>query len=204
MRYTRTGIRVGVLLAIGLPTLAAVAVGIRDALDDRPIYALAALPSIGTAMTQFRLPTLRGDTVSLDRYRGQQVVLALWSLHCSVSRAALAGIERLHRDYAARGVQVVLLADDDDTIGLRRAIDSADVTLPVAFADGALRRIFDRSRTAPERATKRVKFGLPSFLVVDATGRVQYRETGVPLTEFHAGNVSLRALRSALDSLRSR
>ena len=204
MRHTRMSIRVGLLLAVGLPTLAAAGIGIRDAFDDRPNYAVAALPSIGTAMPDFRLPTLRADTISLDQFRGQQVVFALWSLQCSVSRAALAGIEQLHRDYAQRGVNVVLLADDGDTTALRRTMDSAGVTLPVAHADGHLRRMFDRSKTAPERDTHRITFGLPSFLIVDATGRVQYREAGVPMTEFQSGNVSLRTLRAALNSLLSR
>ena len=204
MHHTRMSIRAGLLLAIGLPTLAAAVIGIRDALDDRPNYAVAALPSIGTTLPSFRLPTLHHDTVSLDRFRGQPVVFALWSQQCSVSRAALAGVERLHRDYAQRGVTVVLLADDGDTTALRRTMHSAGVTLPVAYADGHLRRMFDRSRSAPERDTHRIKFGLPSFLIVDATGRVQYRETGVPMTEFHSGKVSLRTLRAALDSLLSR
>jgi len=64
--------------------------------------------------------------------------------------------------------------------------------------------MFDRSKTAPERDTHRIKFGLPSFLIIDATGRVHYRETGVPMTESQSGNVSLRKLRAALDSLLSR
>ena len=131
-------------------------------------------------------------------------MFALWSLQCSVSRAALAGIEQLHRDYAQRGVNVVLLADDGDTTALRRTMNSAGVTLPVAYADGHLRRMFDRSKTAPERDTHRIKFGLPSFLIIDATARVQYRETGVPMTEFQSGKVSLHALRAAVDSLVSR
>lgn len=204
MRHTKMSIRVGVLFVFGLPTVAAAVFVIRNALDDRPNYALAALPSIGTAMPQFRLPTLQADTISLDQFRGQRVVFALWSLQCSVSRAALAGIASLQRDYAQRGVNVVLLADDGNTTALRRTMDSAGVAFLVAYADGHLRRIFDRSGSAPERATHRVKFGLPSFLVVDAAGLVQYRETGVPMTEFHSKKVSLKALRSAVDSLLSR
>lgn len=190
-----------VLLAFALPLVVVAIPLVRRALDDRPVYPAAALPAVGTQLPDFRLPTLDGDTLTAARLHGRPVVLALWSLHCGVSQGALAGIDRLRRDYAERGVSVVLLADDGDTTALRRALAAAGVQTPVAYADGRLRRLFDHSRHAPERARYRVRFALPGFLVVDANGQVVHREAGVPLAEFQSRRVQLQRVRDRLDSL---
>ena len=174
---------------------------VRDPFDRRPNYALAALPVPGSRLPQMRLPMLSGDTMTPETYRGQPVVYALWSLECGVSRAALAGVEQLRVDYAKRGAAVVLLADDGDTIALRRTMRAAGIALPVAYASGTLRRLFDNAKTAPERRNYRVQFGLPSFLVVDANGVVTHRETGIPLDEFRSQRVQLGSVRAKLESL---
>ena len=144
---------------------------------------------------------LGGDTLATDGYRGRPAVYALWSLDCSVSRAALAGSEQLRLDYEKLGIAVVLLADDGDTTLLRSAMRAAAVALPVDYANGRLRQLFDNAKRAPEREKYRVAFGLPSFLVVDANGRVAHRETGIRLDEMRARRVQLTGVRGMLDSL---
>lgn len=69
-----------------------------------------------------------------------------------------------------------------------RAVDQ------VGSAGGRLDRYFDRSAKAPERAGYRVEFVLPSFLLLDAEGRIVRRAFGPAEVPF----------RPALDSLLAR
>jgi hypothetical protein len=189
------------LCALAVPLAAVAFPHMRDALDDRPNLAAAALPAPGARLPEFRLPMLGGDTLTAARLRGRPVVVALWSLDCGVSRGALAGIDKLRRDYERQGVGVVVLADEGDTTALRHAMRGARVGTPVAYADGNLERLFDQSRRAPEREKHRVAFGLPSFLLVGADGRVVHREAGVSLAEYQVRSARLQRMRATLDSL---
>jgi thiol-disulfide isomerase/thioredoxin len=164
--------------------------------DRRPVSAYAALPAPGTAVPAFRLPGLRGGELTSDSLAGRPTVLVLWSTTCGYSRRVLQAVEQLRADYEPRGVRVLLLADDRDADRLRFVIDSAGVQLEVARAGKTLRRLFDQSATAPERNREKVRFGLPSFLVLDRDARVAVRTAGVV-----AGQDSLERLRQPLDSL---
>jgi peroxiredoxin len=201
-RFLRPPRRVLLLLcALAAPLVVVAFPLLRDALDDRPNLPAAALPAPGARLPDFRLPMLGGDTLTTGRLRGRPVVLALWSRDCGVSRGALAGIDQLRRDYERQGVAVVVLADDGDTTALRQVMLGAGVRTPVAYADGALERLFDQSRRAPERERYRVAFGLPSFLLIGADGRVVHRDAGVSLPEYRARSARLQRMRDKLDSL---
>jgi peroxiredoxin len=166
--------------------------GLLAGCQSRPLF--DRLPSPGTAVPAFNLPTLAGDRVSPAQLVGSPVVLALWSTTCSASRLALQGLEAVQRDYASRGVRVLVVADDSDAERLRAFVDSAGVSLPVAYASGELHDLFD-----PKRRLWQKSFGLPSWLVLDAQGRVAERTIGVPLAEADAGQVRLGNVRDAID-----
>jgi peroxiredoxin len=152
------------------------------------------LPAVGTAVPAFELPTLAGGRVSSERLRGAPVVLALWSTDCSAARMALAGLEAVGSDYAARGVRVLVVADDADAAHLRAFVESAGVTLPVAYASGELHALFD-----PLRRPWQKSFGMPGWLVLDAEGRVAEVTYGVPLSEAETGRIRLANVRDAID-----
>lgn len=157
------------------------------ACDQRPINATAALPELGTVLPNFVMPMHAGsDSVRASELAGSPAVVALWSTHCPYQGEWVAAFERLARTYGPRGVRIIVLADDAPG----RALDSALAHAPwrsaasaVGVADGALAPLFDRARTAPERATERVVFVLPSFLLLDADGRVVRRAFG-PMPDF--------------------
>lgn len=152
------------------------------------------LPAVGAAVPAFNLPTLGGERISPAQLAGSPVVLALWSTDCGASRLAMQGLEAVQRDYASRGVRVLVVADDGDAERLRIFMDSVGVSFPVAYASGELHDLFD-----PNRHLWQKSFGLPSWLVLDAQGRVAERTIGVPLAEVDAGQVRLGNLRDAID-----
>src|SRR5215213_6509550 len=156
---------------------------LRAAKDPRPIFAEAALPAVGSRIPSFDLPTLAGRSISDAGLAGQAAFVVLWSTGCIRSREALADVERIRRAYSARGVRVVILADDADTSLVRAVLtrggirDTAASGLEVGIAAGRLTSLFDRSVLAPDslRRDFRIQYVAPGFLVVDATGIVRYR-----------------------------
>ena len=162
-------LRRSMLLVGALPLAVAATVAARHAFDNRPINAVAALPAPGSLIPDFHFQLLGGDSITSESMRGRVTVLAIWSLECGVSQRALVGIDKLRRDYMQRNVKVVILADDGDSTALRAALEQAHVETPLAIANGRLRRVFDRSRHAPERQSYRVRFGMPGFLVLTRT-----------------------------------
>lgn len=175
------------------------------ACDRRPIDSTAALSRPGTPVPPFVVARYgRTDSVRAIDLRGTATILSLWSTHCPYQGPWEASLDSLARSYAPRGVRVVVLADDAPGTTLDSALQRAswrDVVSMVGIASGALSSWFDRSSDARERATARVQFVLPSFLLIDANGLVVRRAWG-PVTDFRPALDSL--LHAAGQSSRSR
>lgn len=178
----------GVLL---LASLAAVAIGC----DHRPINATAALPVPGTVLPAFQFPRANAaGSVKSSELLGAPAVVALWSTHCPYQGPWIAAFDSLARTYGPRGVRVVVLADDAAGPVLDSALQRAawlPAVTAVGIANGRLSRVFDRSRTAPERHTDRVEFVLPSFLLIGPDGRIIRRAFGPVIAGFQPALDSL-------------
>ncbi len=135
----------------------------------------AALPAVGAVLPSFSLNLLDDRRITQVDLLGEPGVIALWSTTCGASRAALAGIAALHRDYADRGLHVLVLADDSSADVVRAVLDSAGLDVPVALAAGQLDALFATSKRWPWQKG----VALPSFLVVDGSGVVRRRVVGV-------------------------
>ncbi len=165
------------------------------ACDRRPIDATAALPAIGTHVPAFALPVV-GDTVSITpaRLRGAPAVIALWSTHCPFQVHAMAAFDSLAREFAPRGVRFVVLADDasgpvlDSVLAAASWRPAADL---VGVARGTLAGIFDHTTAAPKDGRYRIDFVLPSFLFIDAEGRIVRRAFGAAREVFQPALDSL-------------
>lgn len=152
------------------------------------------LPPPGSAVPDFDLPMIGGGRLTAASLRGHLRVLALWSTDCSASRLALVGLAAVQETYAAQGLSIAILADDEDAQLLESFMNRAGVNLPVAYAAGKLRALFDTTRRPWQKS-----FPLPSYLVLDAAGRVVAVEMGVPLKDVQTGDVQLEHLRAAID-----
>jgi len=137
--------------------------------------ALAALPAEGSPLPPFTLAQLDGWRISSTDLRGQPTVVALWSSTCGASQKALAGLAALHDEYAARGVRVLVLAEDASARDVQTVLDRAGLRVPVALAAGQLNALLGPSRRWPWQAG----VSLPSFLVVDRDGIVRHRIVGI-------------------------
>ena len=134
----------------------------------------ATLPAIGTSLPAFSYAGLDSGTVASASLHGSPTVLALWSSTCPASREALSAIVALHTELAAKGIRVVLLANDT-TVAALSAMRADFGAVPVAFAAGALQEVFSHTRLGPWRRA----LGMPAFLVLDRASIVRYRQVGI-------------------------
>jgi peroxiredoxin len=70
-----------------------------------------ALPGSGTA-PDFTLQDLNGNTVKLSDNKGKIVLLEFWATWCPPCRAAVPGIEQLHKAYKDKGLVVLAVSMD--------------------------------------------------------------------------------------------
>ncbi len=67
----------------------------------------------GTPAPLFTLPDLNGDTVSLEDYRGQKVLLVFSDPHCGPCDQAAPELVRLHEQHKNNGLSVILVGRGD-------------------------------------------------------------------------------------------
>ncbi|CAN5917499.1 hypothetical protein BH11GEM1_BH11GEM1_20900 [soil metagenome] len=117
--------------------------------------------------------------------------------HLSCISLALSAIDTLDAEYKQRGVRVVILADDTDSPTVAAVMDSARIRTPVALAASTLMATFTHGLSP---LPWRKAFGLPTFLVLDARGRVVHQQFGIE-TQPDQRLRAMRAIRVQLDSM---
>jgi peroxiredoxin len=124
---------------------------------------------VGEAAPVFALQDDRGGAVSLDRYRGQIVVMNLWASWCPPCRAEMPDLQRLANAYTGRAIAIVGVNEGESPQRARAFADSLRIRFPI-WIDAAQR--YGRTYTA---------LGLPTTVILDANG-VVVRAFDGPLT----------------------
>jgi peroxiredoxin len=71
--------------------------------------------TVGSQAPGFRATTLTaGDTVSLDRYKGQIVLLNVWATWCQPCEAEIPSMQKLHEALGPKGLKIVAVSIDKD------------------------------------------------------------------------------------------
>lgn len=95
-----------VAVVLGLLTAGAVA-GVRLAPDIFPV-------EVGAAAPTFHAVSLdRGDSVTLDKYQGQVVLLNIWATWCEPCRVEMPSMERLQDSLGGSGLKIVAVSIDE-------------------------------------------------------------------------------------------
>lgn len=134
------------------------------ALGTRPAHAAEPLvPKVTPAIT---LPDAAGSLVSLASLKGKVVLVDIWASWCVPCKVAFPAYDALHREYMARGFEVLAINVDED----RKAAN--------AFLDGRsyqVRVLFDPKGTAP--TSFKLK-GMPTSYLVDRKGVTRFAHEG--------------------------
>jgi cytochrome c biogenesis protein CcmG, thiol:disulfide interchange protein DsbE len=71
----------------------------------------------GEPAPAFALPTAGGDTIVLDRLRGQVVYVDFWASSCGPCRRSFPWMNEMHRKYGGKGLAIVAINVDRKRIG---------------------------------------------------------------------------------------
>ena len=125
-------------------------------------------PRVGDPLPDLQAVSLAGDTVTLDAYRGQAVLLNLWATWCPPCRAEMPYFQELSEEYGSRGLAVVGISVDDS--GARTMVDGFLEESGVVYDI-----LLDPSQVSMDRLGI---LGLPSTFLVDTDGVIRVVRAG--------------------------
>ena len=127
----------------------------------------------------FQFETPEGETISLDTYEGQPLVLNFFASWCAPCRAELPEFEEVHQAVQPDGITIVGISRDTDTSSWQGLIDETGITFDTVFegsSAGAF-EFFDAK-------------GMPTTVFIESDGTV---------AEIFSGILNGETLRSKID-----
>ena len=123
--------------------------------------------SVGDDAPDFSLADLRDQPVTLASMRGRKVVLLdFWATWCGPCRMAMPGLQAIHDDLAAEGVELVSVNQAEPADRVRAFVDRKQYTF---------RTVLDGDGAVGDRYSVRA---LPTVVVVDKQGKVRRLSVG--------------------------
>jgi thiol-disulfide isomerase/thioredoxin len=116
-------------------------------------------PSQRRPVPAFTLKDLSGKTVSLSQFKGKAVFLEFWATWCGPCRVSMPSVEKVHDEYAARGLQVLGMNVDEDASAVPAFAREMGISYPVLLVGHS-------GVDADYGVT-----GIPAFLLIDKQGR---------------------------------
>lgn len=123
-------------------------------------------PEIGSVAPDFTLRSSTGKSLKLSEYRGRVVMINFWATWCSPCRQELPHLERLYGQYRKAGFMLLGVSIDDHPKAAQAMARQLGVRFPV---------LFDSAKQVSKRYDVDA---MPSTLIVDRDGRVQYLHRG--------------------------
>lgn len=105
--------------------------------------------AIGDQAPSFTLPTLSGETVSLDAFKGQVLLLNFWASWCAPCQEELPAFQAIHTKYRERGFSVVGINIDKKQANAEKTVRRFGLSFPIALdPDSATIRAY-KGRSMP-------------------------------------------------------
>jgi peroxiredoxin len=142
--------------------------GCKEEFDADPAgYLPPKLPRPAPAMV---VETLAGESVTLQDYKGQWVLLDFWATWCKPCIKMMPKLQKLYEAYADTGLVVLGVSIDDDKARIKkieRFVKKVDVSYP----------IFSDAKEEPAWHMFNVKV-LPAAFLIDPNGQIVAQWTG--------------------------
>ena len=114
----------------------------------------------------FALPSRSGDTVSLDKLKGQVVMLNFWASWCGPCRQEMPLLDQMHKRYSSLGFTLLGVNVEANTRMRKRWLRRRPVTFPVLFdKENKVSKLYDVN-------------AMPSTVFIDRKGNVRYLHRG--------------------------
>ena len=148
------------------------------------------------SLVQFEAPpielvSLNDETISLDQFRGQVVVIHFGTSWCPFCRAEDPHLEALYQEYRDRGVQVLVVNVGETDEKAREWKEEAGFSFPMLMdRDGAISATYAPADAQPDLPRHEVM--IASNLVIDGEGMVRFMSL-LDTSNFDAKLIALRA-----------
>ncbi|WP_260292608.1 TlpA disulfide reductase family protein [Sedimenticola hydrogenitrophicus] len=117
--------------------------------------------------SDFELPDRNGNRHRLADYQGRIVVVNFWSTWCIPCRIEMPALERAWKRLEPSGIVLLAIAMQDELSSVNNFLDQSPVSFPVLLDhDG---KVAGEWRVV----------GIPVTYILDASGRIVYKATGI-------------------------
>jgi thiol-disulfide isomerase/thioredoxin len=89
---------------------------------------IAQLPNISDPRVYIKLPTVKGDSLTLESFKGKVILLDFWASWCGPCRAANKQQLKLYSKYKARGFEIFSVSLDENKKDWQKAITKDKIT----------------------------------------------------------------------------
>jgi peroxiredoxin len=143
--------------------------------------------SVGESAPAYATLSLAGDSVSLEKLRGDVVLLNVWATWCEPCRQEIPALEKIHETYSPRGLAVVGVS-----------VDAAGDEKEVADFAREFRMTYALWLDPDQRVNDIFRLvGVPSTFLLDREGTVVWKHLG-PVDP--ADPQLLKAIQTALEA----
>lgn len=136
--------------------------------------------TIGRDFPDFSLKTIDGETINFADLKGQVVIVNFWGSWCGPCIPELSMLEKIHSEYSNAPVKVIAIHDmfrlgifKDYLSTIQKVAEQANISFPMLYD------------------TKEVNIAgrmdirhIPTTLIIDKEGKIQYEEMGYVETRF--------------------
>lgn len=128
------------------------------------------LPKVGKKAPNVTLDNLQGETVQLDDYKGQYVILNFWGTFCEPCVREMPLLQSYHDQYKDKDAVVIGINLDEPYATVKSFVRSLDVTFPIWLDDDTVRKRYG-------------VMSYPTTFFIDRDGIIQEKVVGELLDE---------------------
>jgi peroxiredoxin len=121
---------------------------------------------VGKKATEFKLPAVSGEEVTLQSFRGKVLLINFWATWCGPCREELPELVRVQEKFRKRGLAVVAVSVDNDVENVRAFLRKYDIKLQALWDR--------RKKVADAYAVEK----MPSSYIVDRNGIIRFVHYG--------------------------
>ena len=130
-------------------------------------FAVSSLVGASASLApSFALPSRSGDTVQLDKLKGQVVMINFWASWCGPCRQEMPLLDQMYKRYSALGFTLLGVNVESDSKDAEKLLAQLPVTFPVLFdKENKVSKLYDVN-------------AMPSTVFIDRKGNVRYLHRG--------------------------